>query len=270
MNLSVSHIAWNSNETEEALAILKKYGVQYLEVAPTMLFDEIKHVKDQDITGLKGRYHKKGFSFVAMQSLLYRGPARSIFDTGEEVLLEYLSRIVRTANLLGIDNLVFGSPNNRIIKDYRANNASQALSFFKKLAHLAKENKVTICLEATPKEYGCDFITNTFDAIEFIKKIDHPNFKLNLDTGTIMMNNEDIEKLIQQAKDLIGHVHVSAPYVGEITGGVGVYTKVYESIRSLHYNGFVSLEMKRNITNSNLKALERNLKIFLKIFSPTN
>lgn len=267
--LSVSNIAWRKDETEEALAILKKYRISNLEIAPTLLVDDVRGVKESDVEEVKKSYNKRGFNFVAMQSLLYGGPEYTIFDKEEGVtqLLEYLEKVVRIANLLGIRNLVFGSPKNRVIKDKEnKKNESKAVYFFKKLGSISDKNKVNICLEANPKEYGSDFATDTFQVMEFVKKIRSPRLKLNLDTGTILMNGHDFEKVMAKAKGLIGHIHISAPYTGEIIGGDIDHGYISKLIKDFDYNGFISLELKGNITDSNLKTLERNLRIFVKYY----
>jgi len=266
MNLSVSNIAWNRDEINEALAVLKKYKINCLEIAPTLLFDDILILSDEEIKKTKSQYRAKGFSFVAMQSLLYGIPNYSIFDDSQKVgqLFNYLLRIVAIAHLLGTTRLVFGSPKNRTIRNLASrNNDSLAVSFFQKLSAAARKNGTVICFEANPKEYGCNFIVDTFEAIEFVKKVNHPNFKLNLDIGTILMNEENPEEVINKADNLIGHIHISTPYLGKIASTEVDHNYFSRLIRESNYDGFVSLEMKKNPAGSSIQTLEENVKIFV-------
>ena len=94
MNLSVSNIAWNKNEEEDALNLLLKYDIRNLEIAPTLLFESLSEIQNKDVQMIKTQYTKKGFSFVSMQSLLYDAPNYSIFEEEDKVneLLGYLKK----------------------------------------------------------------------------------------------------------------------------------------------------------------------------------
>ncbi|MEK7133865.1 MAG: sugar phosphate isomerase/epimerase family protein [Patescibacteria group bacterium] len=267
--LSVSNIAWKREDADDALAILKKFGIGYVEVAPTLFFDDVPHVSDERVRALRDEYLNKGFRFAAMQSLLYGAPEYSIFDDEKkrQYLFEYVAEVFRIARLLGIERAVFGSPKNRFMRDIDdPQNEQKAASFFKKLSDTAAEHTVTVCLEANPPEYGCNFITNTFEAIEWVKKIGHSNFKLNLDLNAILMNGSDIDEVMARARGLVGHIHVSAPHIGEIDDASIGHAHIAGAIDRLGYDGFVSLEMRAGISNSDLETLEKNLRIFTKYY----
>ena len=54
-----------------------------------------------------------------------------------------------------------------------------------------------------------DFIVSVSEGGEIVKKLNHPNFKLHLDTKTIFYTKEDSEQIVKKYGDLIEHVHVS-------------------------------------------------------------
>ncbi|MEK7642699.1 MAG: sugar phosphate isomerase/epimerase family protein [Patescibacteria group bacterium] len=267
MNLSVSNIAWNREENDKALELLKKYGIFNIEIAPTLLFPNFLDTTDDEVKKLRDEYNSNGFSFVSMQSLLYGAPEHTIFDGAKRVkyLFDYLTKDMKVANLLGIKNLVFGSPKNRFSKNpINKESINKATSFFQKLIEEAQKNDVTVSLEANPREYGCNFITNTIEAIEFVKKINDRQFRLNLDIGAILMNNENLENVILKAHGIIGHVHISTPFLSEIDNSTIDHSYTSKIIKDCGYNGSISLEMKANKTSSNLAILERNIKVFVK------
>ena len=39
MKISISHIAWHRNQNKQIVELLKKFNIDTIEVAPTMLFD---------------------------------------------------------------------------------------------------------------------------------------------------------------------------------------------------------------------------------------
>jgi len=261
MKISISNIAWKKQETNKALKILKQKGITNIDVAPTLLFDSIDNLTKEEIKKVKEKYQREGFTMVAMQSLLYGLQPCSIFGGEEErdEIIFYLKKVFFIAQELGIKNLVFGSPKNRHIEEESEDNERVAIDFFRKLSEIAYTFGINICLEANPKEYDCNFITNTFEAVDFIKKVDRMNFKLNLDISTIILNNSNLKDVIQYAKEYIEHVHISFPYlkgISEIN-----HKLISKLLKEINYNGYVSLEMKPNPTKNNLKSLEDNVRL---------
>ena len=76
----------------------------------------------------------------------------------------------------------------------------------KKITKICEQAKITFCLEANPKVYGTKYLTHTNQALNLVKKINNKYFKLNLDLGTIISNNENYKKLIKNNIHQIGHV----------------------------------------------------------------
>lgn len=267
MNLSVSNIAWNREEWTPALEILKQNKISAIDIAPTLIFDSIDDLTKDKIIAECEKYENLGIKMVAMQSLLFGAPCKSLFDGDDEreCIFRRLEKILFIAEGLGIKNLVFGSPKNRYIKNKSSQNIKTAIDFFRKLCDVAIGLKLNICLEANPKEYNCNFITTTFEAVDFIKKVDRNNFLLNLDTSTIILNNNDFKEVFNYSLGHIGHIHISAPFIKEISN---INNKEISDLLKLYdYQGYVSLEMKPNITKDNLKNLEQNVKILKEYYA---
>src|SRR5438552_1722928 len=98
-------------------------------------------------------------------------------------MLEYLSKISWLGGQLGAGPLVFGSPKNRIRGDLTFDEALKiAVPFFRSAAGNAQKNGTILCLEPNPPEYGCDFVTNTREALSVVEQVAHPGFRLHLDS----------------------------------------------------------------------------------------
>jgi|TARA_B100000315_G_scaffold255873_1_gene300330 sugar phosphate isomerase/epimerase len=267
MNISVSNIAWKKKENEEALAVLNKQNVHAIDIAPTILFNSVHNVTKEEIHSEQCKYKKHGIDIVAMQSLLFGLPEISFFDGPEarETINNHLKKIFFIARELNVKNLVFGSPKNRFITDFNNDIENIAIKFFTQVCSLAKDYNATICLEANPKEYGCNFITNTFEAVDFIKKVNKSNFKLNFDTSTIILNNNKFQDVLDYAFPYVQHVHISSPNIQEIDKLD--HKLISELLKSFNYTKYVSLEMKPNINNNNIETLKKNLSIVAKFYS---
>ena len=252
MNLSVSNIGWKQSENKKAIDILKKYEISNVDISPSLINDEMEN-----------EYNKAGIKMIGMQSLLYTCPSVSLFD-GEverEVILNHLKEVFKLAGRLKIKPLVFGSPKNRFIKDFNTFKIETAIDFFRKVSDVASIFNCVVCFEANAKEYGCNFIINTLDAIDFIKKVNHNNLKLVLDISTTVLNNENLEYIFEKELDLIEHIHISSPFLRSISS---LKNKDISSLlKKFKYKKYVTLECNFQ-NNDDLIMLEDDIAIFIK------
>jgi sugar phosphate isomerase/epimerase len=265
MNLSVSNIAWKKHNTQNALSVLKKYNINSIDIAPTLLNENIENIKVQELLAF---YNEKKIKLTGMQSLLFTCPAVSLFDgdSKKNIIVHHLKKVFKIANDLKIKNLVFGSPKNRFISNLNNFVYKNAVNIFFEIADIAKNFNCVICFEPNPKEYNCNFITNTFDAINFIKTVNHKNFKLNLDISTVILNNECLEKVFEVGTDIIEHIHISSPYLKDIL--LLDNKKIAKTIKQNGYKNNVALECNfQNIEDENLVELKKNVEVFSKEYS---
>jgi hypothetical protein len=54
-------------------------------------------------------------------------------------------------------------------------------------------------------------MTTFAETYEFVKTLNHPNIKLNIDTGNLIMENETLPSIFDIS--LIGHVQISFPFL---------------------------------------------------------
>ena len=111
--------------------------------------------------------------------------------------------------MLDARKIVFGSPSSR----YRLSSENENIEyeFFSRIASIARNYGVTICLEPAPKQYKCNFLNTTTEAAIFIKSINNDNLKLQIDSGSIQINDENIVNIIKEYNAIIGHLHIKQP-----------------------------------------------------------
>ena len=209
--LSISNIAWNVKDDLKLAQILNKHDVKYIDLAPSKYFKDFKEATITEIMQVKDFWGKQGISIYGMQSLMFGTKDLNLFGDNlvQSVMLDHLSSVCRIGELLDARYLVFGSPKNRdcsVVEDDKREDI--ALDFFYRLGEIAKHYNVTICLEPNPTLYGANFLTTTQDTYDFVSKLNHPNIRMQLDTGTMLVNNE-VASVIEHVKDMIGHVHLS-------------------------------------------------------------
>ena len=256
MKLSISNIAWPSEADESMYSIIRRKGFTGLEIAPTRIFPEKPyddlHSVRRWAENLKREYD---LSVVSLQSIWY-GRQERLFGSLDEkhILLEYTKEAIGFACAAGVKNLVFGCPKNRSIpekSDKTVTDVSerdiyykQAVDFFRALGDYAAKNGVVIGMEANPVMYNTNFINTTLDALALVKEVDSSGFRLNLDVGTMLANNEGLE-LVSDHVDLISHVHISEPGLSPIEDR-SIHVALAEILSRNEYSGYVSLEMKKS------------------------
>ncbi len=271
MNIAISNIAWNKKEDGEIAKILQKYDISGIEIAPTKIWENPLEAKGKEIREYKKYWLNNGINIVAMQSLLYGHPELTIFDSKEirEKTRSYISRIIDLSFLLGSKIMVFGSPRNRLINGLNYNKALEiACEFFYKIAEICKQYEIFFCIEPNPPQYGADFILNTNDAIKLVKAVNHPHFRLHLDTSTMAINKESYDDSIKNGLSLLKHFHISEPYLEPVRKeGKVDHQTIAGILKKLHYNNkWVSIEMRSLDNVSNKERVNKALELVTKIY----
>ena len=213
--LSISNIAWDSELDALVASKLRSLGINLIDIVPGKYFSNFSQVSDEQVRQLKRQWNDRGFSIIGMQSLLYGAHGLNLFagDSVQKNMLSNLSHVCRIGAGLGARNLVFGSPKNRDRKGLTDQQTLEmGLAFFYQLGEIAKSYDVSICLEPNPECYGANFLTCSLDTYAFVSKLNHSHVKMQLDTGTLFINNEPPE-IIAKIENKIGHIHISEPFL---------------------------------------------------------
>ncbi|OXM86531.1 sugar phosphate isomerase/epimerase family protein [Paenibacillus rigui] len=272
MKFSISNIAWNSTENEEITSILPLYGFSAIEIAPTKIKERPLEITSNNLRDYKKYWDNKNIELVAMQSLLFGRPDLTIFGGSQkrQETLDYLIKIIQLGVQIGIKVFVFGSPKNRLIGDIHKDAINEiAANFFLKLGEVADSYGAVFCIEPNPRDYGCDFILNTSEAIELVKSVNHNGFGLHLDAAAMTLNLEDISLTIENAIGYIKHFHISEPYLEPIgsSGKVNHYL-ISSVLKKLNYSNYLSIEMKQhNQQFSNKDIVLESLDFVSKIYN---
>lgn len=248
MRLAVSNIAWPAAEHASVLPALRELGVTAVEVAPTKLFPDPSAVSPADVDATRAWWADQGFAVVAAQALLFGRPELTLFDSTavREQTLVYLARVLATCGRLGAGACVFGSPKNRRRGDLpEAAARDTAVSFFRRLAGYAADAGTTVVLEANPPRYGADFVTRAAEAIELVRAVDHPAFRLHLDTACMTLAGDPTRETFDAGFPQLGHFHVSEAELAAPGPGTAVDHAAFATeLNQRGYAGWVSLEMR--------------------------
>lgn len=153
MRLAISNIAWDIAEDETVAALLKRYQVDAIDIAPGKYFPKPGEATKADILQIKQWWADRGIEITGMQALLFGTSGLNVFGTPEsqDTLLQHLDAVCRIGAGLNAPRIVFGSPKNRDRSGLSdAETMAMAMSFFRRLGDIAGAHGVTICLEPNP------------------------------------------------------------------------------------------------------------------------
>lgn len=253
MKLSVSNIAWAADEADRAYALLRDGGATGLEIAPGLFLPDAASPASADTEMCERALDKArayGLELSSMQSLLFGATGAALFGaSGERAeLARALTGTIALAGRLGIGNLVFGSPKQRVISEGMSGAVVQDiwLAAFRHFGDLAAEAGTLFSLEPNPERYGTNFMTSLAETVEVARHVDHPAVRVNLDLGALIITGEidTIDSWLPEVLPLVGHVHVSAPDLVPPTTEPDAVRKFCSALATGGWNGWVSLEMR--------------------------
>ena len=253
ITLAVSNIAWSYGNRLRAYAVLRDHGFTGLEIAPGLLFAEEADPFLPSASGVRARFaelERAGLRLVSMQSLLFGVNEAELFGplAALERFAQGLTRAIALAGRIGIPNLVFGSPRQRVIPEDmgRREAIERAQAVFRSLGDLAAANGTLLAMEPNPAEYGANFMTGFPETLEVVKAIDHPAVTLNFDLGALHMTGalSEAGAYMAAGRSHISHVHLSGPFLNPAPATVGEAVAVLADLQRIGYDRAVSIEMK--------------------------
>jgi sugar phosphate isomerase/epimerase len=272
MRLALSNIAWDIAEDEAVAALLKRYEVDAIDIAPGKYFPHPCKATAAELVLLRDWWGTRGIEITGMQALLFGTTGLNVFGTPEsqDALLDHLASVCRIGAGLNAPKVVFGSPKNRDrigLSDIQA--MAMGVSFFRRLGDIAGEYGVTICLEPNPSCYGANFMTTSAETAVVVTEIGHPAVRMQFDTGALTINAEDPAIVLQEAAGLMGHVHASEPNLLPLGDGTTDHTKMFTALMQHLPDQLLTIEMVATQHEPHLVSIERALGVAIKHYRPS-
>lgn len=264
MRLAISNIAWDTAEDEVVAALLQRFAVDAIDVAPGKYFPEPDKATDEDIVRVKGWWAERGIEITGMQALLFGTTGLNVFGSTESqgALLTHLAAVCRIGAGLGATRVVFGSPKNR---DRSGLNDQETLAiaipFFRLLGDVAQAHGVTICLEPNPTCYGANFMTTNAETAKVVRLISHPAILMQFDTGALTINGENPLQVLHECADVIGHVHASDPDLLPLGDGGTAHGQMATALAQYLPDHVVTIEMVATTNEAHTVSIERALQV---------
>ena len=231
---------------EKVCDFVRGLGYEGLEVAPFTLADSAEQVSPQRRSELRRAAESRGVEVLGLHWLLVTPPGLYITHPDDAVrrrTSDYFGQLVDLCADLGGKVLVVGSPKQRnLLPGVTAGMAlGHARGVFRPLLDRAARRGVTFAFEPLgPAE--TNFINTVAEAIELVKRVDHPNFVLNLDVKAMSSEPRPIPEVIRSAEGRVAHVQVNDPNLLGPGMGEVKYEPIIAALREINYDGWLSVE----------------------------
>ena len=231
---------------ERVCEFARGLGYEGLEVAPFTLADSAEQVTPQRRRELRAAAEARGVEVLGLHWLLVKPPGLYITHPDAAVrrrTSEYFRQLVNLCADLGGKVMVIGSPKQRNLMP--GVSRQQAMAFaeevFRPVLDPAAKRGVTLAFEPLgPAE--TDFVNTAAEAIELIRRLDHPAFRLNLDVKAMSSEPTPIPDVIRASKEFVAHVQVNDPNLLGPGMGEVKYEPIVAALREIGYDGWLSVE----------------------------
>ena len=221
-------------------------GYQGIEVAPFTLAERAERITPQRRAALRESAESRGLEIIGLHWLLMNLPGLSITHPDAGIRWETARYFVELAGLcadLGGKVMVIGSPKQRnLLPGVKREQAMRyTAEVFTPCLEPAAKRGVTLAIEPLSAR-ETDFLTCASDAVELIERIDHPNFRLQLDVKAMSYEYKPIPQIIRESAKYLAHFHVNDPnLLGPGMGEIG-YEPIIAALRAAGYDGWLSVE----------------------------
>jgi len=224
-------------------------GYQGIELAPFTLTSDARQCDATTRKEIKKAAADHGLPITSLHWLLMSPPGLHINAIDSKTRMEtvdFLRSLIDFAADVGADTMIFGSPKQRVVEDDLESAWKRAADSYSKVLSTLTERGVTLCMESLPAP-ECDFVMTAAEAAKMVAEVNHPNFKLMLDTKSLCGESGDSSG--KAAAELIGqwgkechYYHANdanrrAPGYGETD-----FHLIASALKEAGYDGWVSLE----------------------------
>jgi sugar phosphate isomerase/epimerase len=232
---------------EEIFAYASKLGYEGVEIAPFTIADSVTSISAAERQGIREAAGRNQIEIAGIHWVLVK-PEGLYINHPDEAIRErtarYFCDLVDFCADIGGKVMVVGSPKQRNVMPGVAPEQAWewATETFRNAVAKAEKRGVTICFEPlAPAE--TNFINTAAQAIQFLRQLESPNFKIILDVKAMCSEVKAIPQIIGESWPHFAHFHANdknlkGPGFGEVD-----FKPIAAALNKTGYRDFVSVEV---------------------------
>ncbi len=234
---------------ERVFEYAARLGYDGVEISPFTLADSVTEISTKRRNAIRRAAEENGIEVVGLHWLLVKPEGLYINHPDEFIRIktqEYIAALIHFCADIGGKVLVHGSPHQRTIKEgwNIKDSWDYAKETFKISLKAARQRNVFYCIEPLAP-LQTNFINTVSQAIQFVKEVRHPNFKMVFDCRSAIASEKSLTGALLQAVDsgYLRHVHINdangtGPGFGETK-----FEPILKTLLKNGYKGYLSVEV---------------------------
>ena len=248
IKLGICNELFEGWEFDRVCRTVKQLGYDGLEIAPFTLAPRIADLSRHRRRELKAIVDDAGLATIGLHWLLAK--TEGLYLTAPDPATrratgDYLVALAELTRELGGTLMVLGSPKQRnLLPGVTYDQAAgYALEVFDRVMPAIGAMGVDLCLEPLAPN-DTDFINTCAQAMELIRRVDHPQFKLHLDVKAQSSEpGATVPELIRRYAWAAGHFHAQdvnlrGPGMGSVDFG-----PIIQALVAANYDRWISVEV---------------------------
>lgn len=238
--IGMNLLLWSTHVTEDqfpVIADLKRTGFDGVEIP--VFEGDAEHYrkirKELDAQGL----HCTTITSVAAET----NPASSD-PSVRRAAVDRLKWAIDMASELGSD--VIGGPFHSAYKYFTGSGPTDderkwSAEVLRDAGEYARDKEITLAIEFLNR-FECYLCNTTADALDVVKRADHPNVAVHYDTHHVNIEEKSITDSIREGGSLIKHVHISENDRGTPGSGLVHWDETFKTLHEIGYSGWLVIE----------------------------
>lgn len=253
MNIGLSQLAFDKEDSEEIYNLLYNNGFNYVEGVLTKIapWDSLSQT---GLNQFKSDLNSKILKCYSLQSLFFNVPVSSMCDN--DGIINHFKKVIDYAQTLDVKVLVLGSPNLRK-KEKDWENIIECVIY--NLDVLLDGKNIKVVIEPNCHQYKGEYFFSCTEIANYLKRFRLVNIKTMIDTHNLINEGLDPIKEYVDNKKYIEHVHISENGLLPITE-TSFHKEFAKALKENIYNKGVTYEVKKA---SNLKE---SIELFASIY----
>jgi sugar phosphate isomerase/epimerase len=249
IKISICNELFQGWPIEEVFGYASQLGYDGVEIAPYTLADSVTEISPKRRKVIRSAAEGNGIEIVGLHWLLMKPEGLYINHPDEIIRIktqEYIEALIHFCADIGGKILVHGSPHQRAVQegwDFQES-WNFAKETFKICLKEARKRNVLYCIEPLAHA-STNFINTVAEAIQMLKEIRHPNFKMVFDCRSASAQEKSVPEALLRALDsgYLRHVHANdangrGPGFGEMA-----FIPILKSLVRNGYKGYLSVEV---------------------------
>jgi sugar phosphate isomerase/epimerase len=249
IKISICNELFQGWPIEKVFEYAAHLGYDGVEIAPFTMADSVTEISPKRRKSIRHAAEENGIEIVGLHWLLMKPEGLYINHPDEIIRIEtqeYIEALIHFCADIGGKILVHGSPHQRNVQE--GWDFQEAWNFaketFKICLKIAQQRNVFYCIEPITHT-STNFINTVAEAIQFVKEVRHPNFKMVFDCRSASVQEKSVPEALLRALDsgYLRHIHINdtngrGPGFGEMD-----FVPVLRLLTKNGYKGYVSVEV---------------------------